>query len=240
MSYPSHHTHLCSCLLLHHLLLSPSIPPHSPLSQTSPVYCLHHLTLKHHQMYRLQFLQSSPHALSSMTTLTLYLPYKASYHIIIVTDDAVSLPNASGTGMQCTSSTTVDISVQCHLTGKPFSVTSICDDKDAIHFYTGLPDYPTFLACFKFLGSSVNCLRHWYGGKRMPKHNKCTSRALTPINEFFLVMCRLRLGLLEQDLAYRFQVSQSTCSVKGMHNMDKLSSCEVQRSSPVANKRACK
>ena len=41
---------------------------------------------------------------------------------------------------------------------------------------------------------------------------KGASRALTHLNEFFLIMCRLRLGLLELDLAYRFQISQSTVS----------------------------
>ena len=35
---------------------------------------------------------------------------------------------------------------------------------------------------------------------------------LTPLNEFFLTLCRIRLGLLEQDLAIRFQVSQPTVS----------------------------
>ena len=32
------------------------------------------------------------------------------------------------------------------------------------------------------------------------------------LEEFFLVLVRLRLGLMEQDLAYRFSVSQSTVS----------------------------
>ena len=39
-----------------------------------------------------------------------------------------------------------------------------------------------------------------------------TSRSLTPLNEFFLVLCRLRCGLLEMDLSFRFQISQSTVS----------------------------
>ena len=39
-----------------------------------------------------------------------------------------------------------------------------------------------------------------------------TSRSMTPLNELFLVLCRLRCGLLEKDLAFRFQVSQSTVS----------------------------
>lgn len=50
---------------------------------------------------------------------------------------------------------------------------------------------------------------------RITKHrtgrtdNRGAPRALTPLNEFFLILCRLRLGL---DLAYRFSVSQSTVS----------------------------
>ena len=35
---------------------------------------------------------------------------------------------------------------------------------------------------------------------------------LPPIEEFLLVLIRLRLGLLEQDIAYRFGLSQSTVS----------------------------
>lgn len=132
----------------------------------------------------------------------------------IATDDIVSLPRSSGTAvdMQCPSSVMVDVSVQCSLAERPFSISVVCDDKNAIHFYTGLSDYQTFLVCFEFLGDSVNNLSYWYGSKNRPQTNRGASRALTPLNEFFLVMCRLRLGLLEQDLAYRFLVSQSTVS----------------------------
>ena len=38
------------------------------------------------------------------------------------------------------------------------------------------------------------------------------TRSLLPIEEFFMVLMRLRLGLLEQDLADRFGVSTSTVS----------------------------
>ena len=41
---------------------------------------------------------------------------------------------------------------------------------------------------------------------------KPTPRALEPIDEFFLVLTRLRLGSLEQDLAERFRVSTATIS----------------------------
>ena len=44
------------------------------------------------------------------------------------------------------------------------------------------------------------------------KSNTGRKRILPPMEEFFLVLVRLRLGLLEDDLAYRFGVSQSTVS----------------------------
>ena len=41
---------------------------------------------------------------------------------------------------------------------------------------------------------------------------RCRSRALPPLEEFFMTMLRLRAGLFEQDIVNRFQVSQSTVS----------------------------
>ena len=37
-------------------------------------------------------------------------------------------------------------------------------------------------------------------------------RKLTPTNQFFLFLCRVRLGLFERDLAYRFNISIGTVS----------------------------
>ena len=41
---------------------------------------------------------------------------------------------------------------------------------------------------------------------------RCRPRDLLPEDEFFLVLVRLRLGVMEQDLADRFEISQSTTS----------------------------
>ena len=38
-------------------------------------------------------------------------------------------------------------------------------------------------------------------------------RSLSPMNEFFLTLCRIKAGLFEQDLANQFQISQSTVSL---------------------------
>ena len=41
---------------------------------------------------------------------------------------------------------------------------------------------------------------------------RCRPRVLLPEDDFFLVLLRLRLGVMEQDLADRFEISQSTTS----------------------------
>ena len=48
--------------------------------------------------------------------------------------------------------------------------------------------------------------------------SKCSRpRALCPEYEFFLVLVRLCLGLMVQDLADRFEISQSTTSIVIFH-----------------------
>ena len=87
------------------------------------------------------------------------------------------------------------------------------NDNNAIHFYTGFENHEMLLICYEFLGPSVSCLKYW-GSKAItstvePRGAPC---ALSPLNEFILVLCRLRCGLLEEDLAFRFGISQSTVS----------------------------
>ena len=89
------------------------------------------------------------------------------------------------------------------------------DDDTAIKFYTGFDSYQMLYICFQYLGKSVNHLKYW--GKQsytssIEKRGSGSSRSLSPINEFFLVLCRLRCGLMECDLAYRFGISQPTVS----------------------------
>lgn len=128
------------------------------------------------------------------------------------TADDNALLGRTNVATQCVSFLYVSSSVQCSLLEKSFGISQFHNDNAAIHFYTGFPDYRTFIACFEFLGNAVNHLNYWYGGKtkETPPNNKGAPRALTPLNEYFLVLCRLRLGLLEQDIAYRFHVSQPT------------------------------
>ena len=99
-------------------------------------------------------------------------------------------------------------------TSPPFCIELFADNNEAIQFYTGFESYQIVKFFFDFLGDAANHLQ--YRGS----NSKCTShletrgapRVLTPINEFFLVLCRLRCALLINDLAFRFGISQSTVS----------------------------
>ena len=101
---------------------------------------------------------------------------------------------------------------------KHFSIECFKDNDMLIRFYTGLEDYKTFKILFDSFGPAVNNLVY-YGTKtdlkrlcsedtvkRGPKRNN------SPEQEFFLVLVRLRLGLLEEDMATRAGLSQSHMS----------------------------
>ena len=93
----------------------------------------------------------------------------------------------------------------------PFSIDQIKDNGKAISFYTGFPSFACFLVCFQFLGPAAVNLQYttkvWKDGCIEGQR-----RSLSPMNEFFLTLCRIKAGLFEQDLANRFQISQSTVS----------------------------
>ena len=90
----------------------------------------------------------------------------------------------------------------------PLRIEQIQDDQKCLHFYTGFSSFQMLMVCFNFLGPAVSKLS--YGDHQ--KHTKGKPHKLTPLNEFFLMLVRLRLGLYVQDLAYRFHVSQATVS----------------------------
>ena len=70
------------------------------------------------------------------------------------------------------------------------------------------------MACFKFLGPAVSGLIYWnsklHDTSEMKK--KGCPRTLPPIQEFLLMLVRLRLGLLQQDPADQFGLSYATTS----------------------------
>ena len=93
-------------------------------------------------------------------------------------------------------------------------LSNIKDDEDKVKFYTGFSTMSALMVCFNFLGPSVNMLNYWHGSTQetQVKITRSRRRKLPPIEEFFLVLIRLHLGSFEQDLGYRFGISQTTVS----------------------------
>ena len=98
------------------------------------------------------------------------------------------------------------------LASSAFRLSKIANDPQKVLFYTGFPDYATLKICYDYLGPAVNCLNYWGSSTSQDKTTSGRTRLLTPLDEFFLVLVRLRLGLFERDLADRFGVSVSTVS----------------------------
>ncbi|KAE8738902.1 hypothetical protein FOCC_FOCC015603 [Frankliniella occidentalis] len=78
-----------------------------------------------------------------------------------------------------------------------FEEAGLENDQKKVHFYTGLPSFTLLMAVFNL------CKDH------VPSSHR---NVLTPFQEFMVVMMRLRLNLLMEDLAFRFGVTQSTIS----------------------------
>ena len=80
-----------------------------------------------------------------------------------------------------------------------FRIEQIANDNKLVHFYTGFEDYEKLMICYKFLGPCVSQLSYWKKGvgERDLLETRGAPRLLTPLNEFFLVLCRMRLGLFE-------------------------------------------
>ena len=74
-----------------------------------------------------------------------------------------------------------------------FGIQTIEADDKLTGFYTGLPTWPVFLHLFLFLNVS----------------NASSLSRLSPENELFLALVRLRLGLLYEDLSVHFNVCLS-------------------------------
>ena len=106
----------------------------------------------------------------------------------------------------------VDVKDQ-QLSRQKFRLMNMKDDNyvnSQISFYTGFQSYKALEAFYNFLGPATESL--CYSNVVVSTKKKRHHRLLPPLEELFLTLVRLRLGLMEQDLAYRFDLSQPTVS----------------------------
>ena len=101
-----------------------------------------------------------------------------------------------------------------HYSAISFRIEFFIHNDEAINFYTGFENYQVLAAFFKFLGDDINHLQYVGSSSKSTTHAEACGapRALSPLNEFFLVLCRLRCALLINNLSYCFGISQSTVS----------------------------
>ena len=93
-----------------------------------------------------------------------------------------------------------------------FSVDQIKHDDKLMNFYTGLT-YKQFQKLWNFLGDARNNLSRISNPRKFeksPSKSRGPKRKLSPIDELFLTLVRIRLGLLHSDLGYRFGIAIST------------------------------
>lgn len=107
-----------------------------------------------------------------------------------------------------------------------FTLEKIKDDPQAIKFYTGFPNYESLLSVYKYLEPKLCRIHYWTGPSSLKKDvgnlNYQTSknnflkpgrkRSLSLLDEFFLVLLRLKVGLYVADIADRFNISASHVS----------------------------
>ena len=93
-----------------------------------------------------------------------------------------------------------------------FGLERFSNDDDAIKFYTGFPTYTHLKSFFEFARQKAQYMTYCYasGGRESRPESRC----MQLIDELFMFLIRLRLGLFEQDIADRFQLHMSTVSRK--------------------------
>lgn len=95
-----------------------------------------------------------------------------------------------------------------------FDFENCCLDPKMFEFYIGLhPDQ--FDMMWNFFGPDTKQLVIWQGQQRTGKDKRSylkTTKTISPKNQLFITLVRLRCGLLMKDIAYRFNISESYVS----------------------------
>ena len=102
-----------------------------------------------------------------------------------------------------------------------FSIQEVKNSKRLVKFYTSLQNYGVFMWIYNRIHKKAEKLQYFRGGSSFTSKNYQTSKnkkksgkkpSLSIENCLSLTFIRLRVGLTETDLAFRFQVSQSLIS----------------------------
>ena len=96
-----------------------------------------------------------------------------------------------------------------------FGVARFSHDNSMIQFYTGFMSLSMLYAFFNYIKpAACSMTSYYYKAADSVNVNMGRQRNMLIIGELFLFLCRLKCGLMEQDLAVRFNVHISTVSRK--------------------------
>jgi len=113
-----------------------------------------------------------------------------------------------------------------NVNSKLFSVDKFKESDSQVAFYTGFPSKDVFMEIYTYLDPGENGENIKYYTNSTPdvssdlynqeedisEIKKGRPRTLRPLDEYFLVMCRLRQGFAEEHLSHLFHISTSTVS----------------------------
>ena len=96
-----------------------------------------------------------------------------------------------------------------------FPIEKLKADNSATRFYTGFPNFSSLLATFEYFEPKLKRMRYWRGKEssgnsdtvQNDKSNRGRKRSLSYLEEFIMVLMRLKVGLFVSDLANRFGIS---------------------------------
>lgn len=88
-----------------------------------------------------------------------------------------------------------------------FRIEDLKEKPDIVHFYTGFDNYNHVMFIFNLFGDEVNNLRYY--PSLQPARGK---HVLTPANQFYLTLIKLRRNMCNKELSFHFQISQSSVS----------------------------
>lgn len=88
---------------------------------------------------------------------------------------------------------------------------------EKMNFYTGISSIAIFNVIFLLLKPYLPSIRYWRGPKHArskvrQRKSTCQGKKLSQREELLLTIMRLRLGLMNEDVADRFGISKSLCS----------------------------
>ncbi|XP_074647293.1 uncharacterized protein LOC141903167 [Tubulanus polymorphus] len=112
------------------------------------------------------------------------------------------------TGISTQTEATEAVAISTQTVQPSLLFEDICKECD-VRFFTGFESRGVFEMVFEWLLPVASVMKYWRKDENFeqPKTNRGPQRKLSYEQEFLMVVMRLRLGLLVEDLGFRFHVS---------------------------------